>query len=199
MSQKILLCYFQRLLPWAFPVPLSECHWPSSDGKSTLVQGMAWCRQQAITSAKDDPDLCCRMASLSHNDLMCTYSQGTARIWDQIQFYKCQYFSKKYRIILDTYTAYLHIKHSSLHTIFPWYIPTVRDDTLLTAVFCVPGGVADCGVRATITHALTATGGAGARHSHPVGHALLVASLQEKNKQIKYFIKLIIYLPNSFQ
>ena len=117
----------------------------------------------------------------------------------QIQFYKCQNFCKKYHIILDTYPAYLHIKHLFLHTIFPWYLPTVRDDTLLTAVFCVPGGVADCGVRATITHALTATGGAGARHSHPVGHALLVASLQEKNKQIKYFIKLIIYSPNSFQ
>ena len=41
-----------------------------SDGKSTLVQVMAWAvRQQAITWANVDPDLCCHMASLGHNEL----------------------------------------------------------------------------------------------------------------------------------
>ena len=39
-----------------------------SDDMSTLVQVMAWClRQQAITWANVDPDLCRYMASLGHN------------------------------------------------------------------------------------------------------------------------------------
>ena len=38
---------------------------------STLIQVMAWCHQaQAITWAKVDPDLCCQIASVSHNGLM---------------------------------------------------------------------------------------------------------------------------------
>ena len=41
-----------------------------TDDKSTLVQVMAWCRrQQAITSANVDPDLCRQMASLGLNEL----------------------------------------------------------------------------------------------------------------------------------
>ena len=41
-----------------------------TDGKSTLVQVMAWCRQaQAITWANVDPDLCRHMVSLGHNEL----------------------------------------------------------------------------------------------------------------------------------
>ena len=46
-----------------------------TDAESILVQVMAWClmlgavRQQAITWANVDPDLCCHMASLGHNEL----------------------------------------------------------------------------------------------------------------------------------
>ena len=41
-----------------------------TDDKSTLVQVMAWCRQQeAITWTNVDPDLCRHMASLGHNEL----------------------------------------------------------------------------------------------------------------------------------
>ena len=40
-----------------------------TDDKSTLVQVMAWCLQ-AITWANIDPDLCCHMASLGHNELI---------------------------------------------------------------------------------------------------------------------------------
>ena len=44
--------------------------WTSRDDKSTLVQGMAWCHQATtITWANVDPDLCCHMASLGHNEL----------------------------------------------------------------------------------------------------------------------------------
>ena len=39
-----------------------------TDDKSTLVQH--WWRHQAITWANVDPDLCCCMASLSHNELI---------------------------------------------------------------------------------------------------------------------------------
>ena len=42
------------------------------DGKSTLVQVMAWCHQeaQANTWANVDPDLCHHMASWGHDELM---------------------------------------------------------------------------------------------------------------------------------
>ena len=41
-----------------------------TDGKSTLVQVMAWChQQQAITWANVDPDLCRHMVSLGPNEL----------------------------------------------------------------------------------------------------------------------------------
>ena len=44
-----------------------------TDDKSTLVQVMAWCRQatkqQAITWANVDLDLCRHMVSLGHNEL----------------------------------------------------------------------------------------------------------------------------------
>ena len=41
-----------------------------TDDKSTLVQVMAWCRQQAITWANADPDLCCHKMSLGHKELI---------------------------------------------------------------------------------------------------------------------------------
>ena len=42
-----------------------------TDDQSTLVQVMAWCRQQqAITWANVDPDLCRHMASLGRNELI---------------------------------------------------------------------------------------------------------------------------------
>ena len=37
--------------------------------KSALVQVMAWWQHQAITWAHVDPDLCCHMPSLGHNEL----------------------------------------------------------------------------------------------------------------------------------
>ena len=41
-----------------------------TDYKSTLVQVMAWAvRQQAITWANNDPDLCRHVVSLGHNEL----------------------------------------------------------------------------------------------------------------------------------
>ena len=42
-----------------------------TDDKSTLFQVMAWCRQATseITWASVDPDPCCHMVSLSHNEL----------------------------------------------------------------------------------------------------------------------------------
>ena len=41
------------------------------DDKSTWVQIMAWCRQAtSITWANVDPDPCCHIASLGHNELM---------------------------------------------------------------------------------------------------------------------------------
>ena len=41
-----------------------------TDDKSTLVQVMAWCRQQqAINWGNDDPDLCHQKASLGLNEL----------------------------------------------------------------------------------------------------------------------------------
>ena len=41
-----------------------------ADDKSSLVQVMAWCvRQQAITWANVDPDLCRHMASLGPSEL----------------------------------------------------------------------------------------------------------------------------------
>ena len=41
-----------------------------TDGKSTLVKVMAWrLRQQAITWANVDPNLCHHMASLGNNEL----------------------------------------------------------------------------------------------------------------------------------
>ena len=55
--------------------------WMSLDftkDKSTLVQVMAWCRQQqAITWTSVDPDLCCHMASLGPNEL-------TAPLWSNL-------------------------------------------------------------------------------------------------------------------
>ena len=39
------------------------------DGKSTLGDVRAWCHQQATTWTNIDPDLCCYMASLGHNEL----------------------------------------------------------------------------------------------------------------------------------
>ena len=45
------------------------------DGKSTLVQVMAWCHQapnpgtKTITWTRDDQDLPCHMASVGHNEL----------------------------------------------------------------------------------------------------------------------------------
>ena len=45
------------------------------DDKSTFGSGNGLVpltvRQQAITWAKVDPDLCCHMASLGHNELIC--------------------------------------------------------------------------------------------------------------------------------
>ena len=42
-----------------------------TDNKSTMVQVVAWCRQQqAITWANVDQDLCPQMASLGHNKLI---------------------------------------------------------------------------------------------------------------------------------
>ena len=40
-----------------------------TDGKSTLVQVMAWCRQATITWANVDQDLCHHMASLGDHEL----------------------------------------------------------------------------------------------------------------------------------
>ena len=41
-----------------------------TDGKSTLVQAMAWCRQATSHYLSHvDPDLCRHMASLGHNEL----------------------------------------------------------------------------------------------------------------------------------
>ena len=42
-----------------------------TDDELTLVQAMAWCavRQQAITWANVDPDLCHHMVALGHNGL----------------------------------------------------------------------------------------------------------------------------------
>ena len=41
-----------------------------TDDKSTLVQVIAWCRQAtSITWGNVDPDLCCHMVSLGHNEL----------------------------------------------------------------------------------------------------------------------------------
>ena len=39
-----------------------------NDDKSTLVQVMAWCLQAMLSHV--DPDLCCHMASLSHNEFI---------------------------------------------------------------------------------------------------------------------------------
>ena len=48
-----------------------------TDGKSTLVQVMAWClRQQAITWANVDPDLWRHVASLGHIELNQSYNGG---------------------------------------------------------------------------------------------------------------------------
>ena len=45
-------------------LPLDECHYGS-----TLVQVLAWCRQQqAITGANVDPVLCRHMVSLGPNE-----------------------------------------------------------------------------------------------------------------------------------
>ena len=41
-----------------------------TDDKSTFVQVMACCRQQAMTRGSVDPCLCRHMASLSHNELI---------------------------------------------------------------------------------------------------------------------------------
>ena len=52
-------------------MPWDECHrWDLADGKSILVQVMAWCCwQQAITWTNVDPDLCHHMASQLQNKL----------------------------------------------------------------------------------------------------------------------------------
>ena len=48
----------------------NECQMDPTDGKSTLVKVMAWrLRQQAITWANVDPNLCHHMASLGNNEL----------------------------------------------------------------------------------------------------------------------------------
>ena len=45
-----------------------------TDDKSTLVQVMAWCHQANV-----DPDLCCHMVSLGHNELT-HWTQGDVAI-----------------------------------------------------------------------------------------------------------------------
>ena len=62
------------------------------DEKSTLVQIMAWCmRQQPITWANVDTDLCHHMASLGHNGLMSVRSSGSIRLHNlnHTQCYLC--------------------------------------------------------------------------------------------------------------
>ena len=55
--------------------------------KSTLIQIMAWCHEATITWVNTDPDLCCDMATLSHNELF-------IRMYMKIPFHLSHSFQK---------------------------------------------------------------------------------------------------------
>ena len=57
--------------------------------KSTLIQIMAWCHEATITWANTDPDLCCDMATLSHNELV-------IRMYMKIPFHLSHSFRKRF-------------------------------------------------------------------------------------------------------
>ena len=63
-----------RILAWSFAAKMA-LRWMNqnlTNKKSTLVQVMAWCHQAASHYwAKVDPDLCCHLVSLGHNELNC--------------------------------------------------------------------------------------------------------------------------------
>ena len=106
--------------------------------QSTLVQTMAWC--QAITWAKVDPDLCCHMELLGHNDLTlicCSLLENTEMHLLFISFFQNRYGAGswnpsfwKTRTALSYFVKTMADAESPGHQ-QPWYwLHSVHDDVI---------------------------------------------------------------------
>ena len=99
---KFLVCNFHAIFSnwWLKYLSGNDLRWMSldlSDDKSTLVQVMAWCHQATSHYLCNvDPNVCCHMASLGHNELNLNTNTCTLKDHLRIQWITSKHLHHHY-------------------------------------------------------------------------------------------------------